>query len=346
MSGAPEDESHHEPVLLDEVLSFLRPGEGGLFIDCTVGLGGHTEAILEASPEAEVIGLDRDLESLQLARARLARFGRRFIDVQANFKELETVLDRLGAGQARGILADLGISSHQLDSQDRGFSFQTPAPLDMRMDRSQGGTGSDLLNSLSEADLADLIFQYGEERGARRIARAIVRERQRQPVTTTTQLAEIVVRVLKVPGRWRIHPATRTFQALRIAVNRELEGLAEFVSVAAGRLKPSGRLAVISFHSLEDGIIKRALRLASGQCQCEPRQRAILLRAYEQTDPAEERIRGTAIGNRAEVVVCDRCGARKQVTILTRKPIHPSEDEIKRNPRARSARLRVCERSD
>src|SRR5262249_3555490 len=220
-----------------------------------------------------------DLESLQVARVRLARFGKRFIDVHANFKELKTVLDSLRAGQATGILADLGISSHQLDSQDRGFSFQTQAPLDMRMDRSEGRTASDLLNSLSEADLADLIFQYGEERGARRIARAIVRERQRQPVTTTTQLAEIVVRVLKVQGRWRIHPATRTFQALRIAVNRELEGLAEFVSVAAGHLKPSGRLAVISFHSLEDGIIKRAFRLASGQCQCEPRQRAILLRA-------------------------------------------------------------------
>ena len=340
-SDDPEPESLHAPVLLAEVLNWLRASEGGLFVDCTVGLGGHVEAILESSPRAEVIGLDRDHESMELARERLARFGKRFTGIDGNFKELKSVLESRGISQAAGILADLGISSYQLAGPDRGFSFQTDAPLDMRMDRSQGPTAADLVNGLLETELADLIFKYGEERGARRIARAIAHERSRQHVSTTTHLAQIVVRALNVPGRWRIHPATRTFQALRIAVNDEMEGLAGFVPVAAGFLQPSGRLAVISFHSIEDGIIKRAFRLAAGQCQCNLKDRRLI--PSHGLDRADRQVRaGQSSGN----IVCERCGARKQVTILTRKPIQPSEDEVKRNPRSRSARLRVCERSD
>jgi 16S rRNA (cytosine1402-N4)-methyltransferase len=328
--------------MLTEVVDWLRATEGGMFVDCTVGLGGHTEAILQASPQSRVIGLDRDLESLQLANRRLDRFGDRFIGNHANFKELKPVLDSLAIVQPAGILADLGISSFQLSSEERGFSFQTEAPLDMRMDRSRGATASDLVNDLTEAELADLIFKYGEERGARRIARAIVRERSRQPVTSTIQLAQIVVRALNVKGRWRIHPATRTFQAFRIAVNGELEGLAEFVSVAAGYLQPSGRLAVISFHSLEDGIIKRAFRLAAGQCQCQPRRHAPGHQDYLDTLAGQTEV--SPSDQQIGKIVCDRCGARKLVDILTRKPIQPSQDEVRRNPRARSARLRVCAR--
>jgi len=344
MSGVPEQEQSHEPVMLAEVLDWLRPSQGGLFIDCTVGLGGHTEGILKASPRTRVIGFDRDLDSLEVARSRVKEFGERFTGIHANFKELGPVLNSLGVTQTAGILADLGISSYQLAGEDRGFSFQAEAPLDMRMDRSQGPTASDLINRLSEVELADLIFKYGEERGARRIARAIFRERHRHRVTTTTQLAQIVVRALNVPGRWRIHPATRTFQALRIAVNQELEGLGKFVSTGASHLEPSGRLAIISFHSLEDGIIKRAFRLASGQCQCKPARSGGRPLDMTQSLDLGESPGQTSVSQSGEAV-CERCGARKQVKILTRRPIQPGEDEIKRNPRARSARLRVCERS-
>jgi 16S rRNA (cytosine1402-N4)-methyltransferase len=290
--------------------------------------------------------LDRDQASLELASERLREFGERFTAIHANFKELKQVLDRMGISQVAGVLADLGISSYQLQAEDRGFSFQSEAPLDMRMDRSQGETAADLINSLPEAELADLIFKNGDERGSRRIARAIVSERRRQRVTTTTQLAQIVVRTLNVPGRWRIHPATRTFQALRIAVNGELAGLSEFVPIAASYLRPSGRLAIISFHSLEDAIIKRAFRLASGQCQCEPRRRGHRLEYLQAAGSVQAPGVVAPSGSGDGSVVCDRCGARKLVTILTRKPIQPSEGEIRRNPRARSARLRVCERSE
>jgi 16S rRNA (cytosine1402-N4)-methyltransferase len=345
MPEGTEHETGHEPVLLAEVLGWLRAGDGGVFVDCTTGLGGHSEAILESSRQAEVIGLDRDQDSLELASERLKKFGKRFSAIHANFKELKPVLDGMGINQVAGILADLGISSYQLQAGDRGFSFQAEAPLDMRMDRTQEVTAADLVNTLPEAELADLVFKKGDERGARRIARAIVSERRRQPVTTTTQLAQIVVRALNVPGRWRIHPATRTFQALRIAVNGELEGLSEFVLVAAGYLRPSGRLAIISFHSLEDAVVKRAFRLASGQCQCEPRRpgrSGSLLQSG-----MEEAAGGSAqSGSKDGTVVCYRCRARNLVRVLTKKPIQPGDAEIRRNPRARSARLRVCERSD
>jgi 16S rRNA (cytosine1402-N4)-methyltransferase len=322
------DMPSHQPVLLEEVTYWLRPERGGMFIDCTVGLGGHAEAMLAASPETVVIGIDRDLESLELARKRLATFGDRFLGIHADFKDLPELLSRVGAPEVRGVLADLGISSLQLENAERGFSFLFDAPLDMRMDRSGGETAADLVNRLGERELADLIFEYGQEHGARRIARAIVRERGRQKIVTTKQLADIVVRALNIPGRWRIHPATRTFQALRIAVNRELVGLAEFVSDAVSALGRGGRLAIISFHSLEDRIVKRAFRLESGKCLCEP------------AVPSA----GFADAESTSNTTCHRCGARRRVVILTKKPVRPSSEEIKRNLRSRSARLRVCEK--
>jgi 16S rRNA (cytosine1402-N4)-methyltransferase len=294
-----------------------------LFIDCTLGLGGHAEAILAASPESRVIGLDRDEEALALARQRLAGFGGRILTVKANFAELHSVLERIDATRIRGVLADLGVSSMQLDRSERGFSFADDAPLDMRTDASQAVTAASLVNELPERNLADLIFEFGEERKSRRIARLIVREREREPLTTTKRLADIVVRALRVPGRWRIHPATRTFQALRIAVNGELDALAALIPAAISALEAGGRLAIISFHSLEDRIVKREFRRHSGRCVCDS---AMRLRPE----------RGQA--------GCEGCGARRLVEVLTRKPIRPGEDEIAINSRSRSAVMRVCEK--
>jgi 16S rRNA (cytosine1402-N4)-methyltransferase len=322
----------HEPVLLDEVIEWLQPQQGGLFIDCTLGLGGHAEAILNASPETRLVGIDRDREAIEIASERLAVFKDRFRVVQANFKEIACVLGGLESESVRGILADLGVSSLQFDDRERGFSFQSDAPLDMRMDRSEGETAADLINSLDESELANLIFEYGEERGSRRIARIIVRERERQPVTTTKQLADLVVRALRVPGRWRIHPATRTFQALRIAVNDELKAIENLIPEAVGTLASGGRLAIISFHSLEDRIVKRGFLRESGRCICEA--------DYKRVPAAPPKPRPDLTGE----VVCERCGARARVSILTRKPISPGHDEVERNARSRSARLRVCER--
>ena len=338
-----ESEQHsqaHEPVLLAEVIDWLQPQQGGLFVDCTLGLGGHGEALLNASPDVVLIAMDRDDEALAVARERLKIFENRFQTVHANFEDVAAVLGKLDVDQARGILADLGVSSLQLDQSERGFSFASKAPLDMRMDRSAGETAADLVNSLPEAELADLIFDYSEERGARKIARAIVRERQREPVTTTDQLAAIVVRALRIPGRWRIHPATRTFQALRIAVNGELDALKRLIPDAISMLTPGGRLAIISFHSLEDRKVKQSFLRESGRCTCDSGT-AMLLLTQPRTNPA--RI-ATAAGERDEKIVCERCGARERVRILTRKPVRPSEEEVSRNPRSRSARLRVCER--
>jgi len=308
-----ESESIHQPVLLDEVLDFLQAERGGLFVDCTVGLGGHSEAILQASPDAQVLGIDRDEEALGLAKERLAQYGSRFRAVQTDFRELTRVLATAKVSQARGILADLGVSSWQLDSPSRGFSFRHDAPLDMRMDVAGGGeTAAELLGRLSEVDIARIIFEYGEERRSRRIARFIVERRERgEPVSTTRDLAQLVERAVGPGKKRRIHPATRTFQALRIAVNQELENLDRFVAEAVDLLEPEGRLAVISFHSLEDRIIKRTLLKLSGRCQCPPR-----------------------------VPQCT-CGARRMIDILTRRPITPGEEEVADNPRARSAKLRA-----
>lgn len=314
----------HTPVLVEEVVQWLRPAAGA-FIDCTLGLGGHSEALLLASPDITVLGIDRDREALEIAIRRLSQFGSRFQAVHGDFKDLGAILDAKRVHQVTGILADLGVSSFQLAAGDRGFSFLTESPLDMRMDPSAGETAASLIARLGEQELAGLIYEFGEERKARKIARAIVARRQISPILTTSQLAELVVKAARVPGRWRIHPATRTFQALRIAVNRELEGLEEFVSAAVSALEPGGRLAMISFHSLEDRIVKQSFKRESGQCLC--RRRPDL--------PPQ-----TA----SDELVCIHCGARRREIVLTRRPVSAGDSEIARNPRARSAKMRVCER--
>lgn len=304
----------HRPVLLLEATSLLAPERGGLFVDATLGLGGHSEAILSASPETRVLGIDRDREALRLAEERLAPFGARFRAVHANHRDIARVMSEAGEESANGILADLGVSSLQFDTAERGFSFRHDAPLDMRMDA--GGdeeTAAELLARLPEEEIARVIYEYGEERKSRRIARWIVERRERgEYLTRTTELAELVARAVGHKRGERIHPATRTFQALRIAVNRELEGLGEFIETAVDLLQTGGRLAVISFHSLEDRVVKRTLRRLAGQCECDPR-----------------------------LPRCE-CGARRAVEILTRRPVTPANAEAEENPRARSAKLRAC----
>ena len=289
----------HVSVLTAEVLQHLRPEQGGLFVDCTIGLGGHSRALLEAGAR-RVIGLDRDLDALARARETLAPWGDRVELVHADYRAIDEVLDRRQIAQIDGALADLGVSSLQFDAPGRGFSFQRDEPLDMRMDRSGGDSAADLVARSTERDLADAIFQYGEERFSRRVARAIVEARHDAPVVTTGRLASIVRRAIPRRGRMRIDPATRTFQALRIWVNRELDGLDRFVEAAARRLRAGARLVVIAFHSLEDRIVKHTLR------------------ALQQRDAL--------------------------VQVLTKKPIVPRDEEVERNPRARSAKLRVAER--
>jgi 16S rRNA (cytosine1402-N4)-methyltransferase len=285
----------HVPVLLQEVLTWLDPRPGGLYVDATVGTGGHAEAILERIlPGGRLVGLDRDPEALAVARRRLERFGEAVQLVQANFADLHYVLRALGIARVQGVLMDLGVSGLQLAAPHRGFSFRLAGPLDMRMDPASPVTAADLVNRLSEKELAELLRRYGEEPFAPRIAREIVR---RRPLSTTQELREAILRA--VPRRaWprRVDVATRTFQALRIAVNRELEALEQALPQAAEVLDPGGRLVVISFHSLEDRIVKHTLRRA------------------------------------------------KSLRVLTPKPIRPSPEEVRRNPHARSARLRAAER--
>lgn len=295
-------------------MRFLAPERGGLFVDCTVGLGGHSEAILEASSETRVVGIDRDSAALSLASERLAHFGERFRAIHADFRELDRVVRDLGEEAPAGILADLGVSSLQFDSPTRGFSFRFDAPLDMRMNpESDEETAADLLLRLPEEEIAAIIFEYGEERNSRRIASWIVETREQgKPITTTKELADLVARAAGKRKRWHIHPATRTFQALRIAVNRELEHLGRFVATAIDLLQPDGRFVVISFHSLEDRIMKQELRRHAGYCQCDSRSR-----------------------------VCT-CGARRAVEVLTKRPVVPDDIEIDANPRSRSAKLRAC----
>jgi len=290
----------HVPVLTAEAVGYLRAERGGVFVDCTIGLGGHARALLEAGA-TRVIGFDRDPDALVLARAALAPWEDRVDLVHADYRAIEDVLDRLQLTAVDGTLADLGVSSHQLGSPGRGFSFLRDERLDMRMDRSQGDTAADLLARSTEREIADTIFTFGEERFSRRIARAIVERRREAPIETTGQLAAIVRRVVPRSGHARIDPATRTFQALRIWVNRELEGLDRFLVAAARRLRAGARLVVITFHSLEDRIVKHTLR---------------------------------ALDRQSDGVL----------TVLTKKPIVPGDDEIHRNPRARSAKLRAAER--
>jgi 16S rRNA (cytosine1402-N4)-methyltransferase len=312
--GAP-----HRPVLLRETIRLLEPARGGLFVDGTLGLGGHSEAILEASADTRVIGIDRDREALSFATERLARFGPRFRAAHANFRDIARVIAEAGEESASGVLVDLGVSSLQFDTSQRGFSFRHDAPLDMRMDaESEEETAAELLAHLPEEEIARLIFEYGEERRSRRIARWIVERRERgEPIKTTGELAALVARAVGPQRRGdSIHPATRTFQALRIAVNQELEGLGQFIATAIDLLQADGRFVAISFHSLEDRIVKRALRRDAGQCECPPR-----------------------------APICS-CGARHAVEILTRRPIVPGPSERDENPRARSAKLRAARKLD
>jgi 16S rRNA (cytosine1402-N4)-methyltransferase len=289
----------HEPVLLPEALGLLAPARGGVFVDCTVGLGGHSRALLE-SGATKLIGLDRDGSALAIARETLSAFADRVELVHADYRELGRVLDERGLAGVSGALADLGVSSMQLDDERRGFSFRRDEPLDMRMDQSQGPSATELLRTVDESELADVIFQFGEERHSRRVARAIVTARREAPIDTTGRLAAIVRRAVPHHGYQRIDPATRTFQALRIWVNRELDGLDAFLAEAAGRLLAGARLAVITFHSLEDRIVKHTFR------------------ALEKTGEG--------------------------LRILTKRPVVPADDEVARNPRARSAKLRAIER--
>lgn len=258
------EEPRHVPVLPDEVRSLLLPERGGTFVDCTVGLGGHARMLLEGGA-ARLIGIDRDTDALAIARAALAEFGDRVTLVHADYRSLAGVLDAQGETAVSGVLADLGVSSMQLEGEGRGFSFKRDEPLDMRMDRTQGETAEELLDRVDEAELADLIYRFGEERRSRQVARAVVTARSQSPITTTARLAEIVRRGVAARGWQRIDPATRTFQALRIWVNGELDGLESFIGTSAARLQPGGRLAVIAFHSLEDRVVKHTLRdLARG----------------------------------------------------------------------------------
>jgi len=253
----------HVPVMRDEVISLLQPERGGVFVDCTVGLGGHARALLERGASS-LVGLDRDPAALALAREALADWKDRVDLVHADFRELAAVLDGRGVASVTGILADLGVSSMQLDTEGRGFSFRRDEPLDMRMDTTRGETAAELLARVDETELADVIFQFGEERHSRRVARAIVAARRRAPLVTTGQVADVVRRAVPHKGWQRIDPATRTFQALRIWVNRELEGLDTFLTTAAARLASGGRLVVIAFHSLEDRIVKQTFRALAG----------------------------------------------------------------------------------
>ena len=255
----------HEPVLVAETVALLDPSRGGLFVDCTVGLGGHARAVLDAGA-SRLLGFDRDTTALALAAAALAAWGDRVDLVHADYRELGPILDARGIERVDGVLADLGVSSMQFDTEGRGFSFRRDEPLDMRMDQTQGPTVADLLASVDEEDLANVIFQHGEERFSRRIARRIVEARRVAPITTTGQLARLVRSAVPHKGYQRIDPSTRTFQALRIWVNRELDGLDTFLQEASGRLRAGARLAVITFHSLEDRIVKHVFRaLAAGE---------------------------------------------------------------------------------
>lgn len=301
----------HVPVLYREVLTGLQVRPGGCYIDATIGAGGHAAGILDTStPDGRLLGLDADPEAVAFAQSALRHFGDRALVVAANFREIKAVAIAHGFEQVDGVLMDLGFSSRQLAAADRGFSFDRDGPLDMRLNPNQELTAADLIEELSESELADLIWRYGEERHSRRIARAIVAAR---PVTTTGQLAGLVAKA--VGHREKIHPATRVFQALRIAVNDELGALAEALPQARDLIRPGGRLAVIAFHSLEDRLVKQFYQQEARDCICPP-----------------------------DVPMCV-CGHMATLGLITRKPIRPSDEEIGQNPRSRSARLRIAYRA-
>src|SRR5687768_13974603 len=305
------NDAPHQPVLYKEIIHALQPGRGGRYVDGTLGAGGHARGILEASvPDGQLLGLDVDPQALALARKTLAPYEQRIHLVQASYTSLSTQLAKLGWAEVDGIVLDLGASSMQFDTPERGFSFAHDAPLDMRFGSSMLKTAADLVNELSERELADLLYQFGEERDSRKIARAIVKAR---PLHTTRELVAVIEAVSPRRGD-RIHPATRTFQALRIAVNEELASIEKVLPQAVTSLKSGGRLAVISFHSLEDRIVKDFFREQSKDLVNPP---------YEQIYKEE------------------RKATLKEVN---RKPITPSDEEVKSNPRARSAKLRIAEK--
>jgi len=305
MSGTP-----HQPVLYHEIIHALQPKNAGHYVDGTLGAGGHARGILETcKPEGRLLGLDVDPQALALARENLAPYGQRAHLLQASYDSLAGILQEIGWDKVDGILLDLGLSSMQLDTAERGFSFQHDAPLDMRFNPASPTSAADLVNTLPQEELADLIYRYGEERASRRIAQAIVKAR---PLQTTRQLAAVIEAVL--PRKGRVHPATQTFQALRIAVNEELDRVENVLPQAVAALKSGGRLAIISFHSLEDRIVKEYFRKESRDCICPPRQ-----------------------------PVCT-CGHKATLKEVTRKPIIPGKAEIEANPRARSAKLRIAEK--
>jgi 16S rRNA (cytosine1402-N4)-methyltransferase len=302
----------HTPALLKEVVDALAVRPGGRYVDCTLGGGGHAEAVLEAaSPDGELLGIDLDPDALAAARQRLAAFGERATFVEGNFSRVGDLCRERGFAPVRGILFDLGLSSLQLEEESRGFSFQREGPLDMRFSPRQGLTAADIVNTYSEEKLADLFWRYGEERQSRRIARRLIEER---PFRTTTELAKAVEQAVGRRARGVIHPATTTFQALRIAVNQELDSLETALIQAHGLLGFGSRLVVISYHSLEDRIVKDFLRQETRDCVCPPR-----------------------------VPVCV-CGHRATLRLVARGAVRPSPAEVAANPRARSARLRVAER--
>ncbi len=311
------DTSHleHVPVLLREAIEYLAPKAGGVYVDGTLGSGGHAEEILRRSaPDGIVIGLDRDAEAVDRSRERLSAYGERAVLRQENYRDLDRVLGDLGIGVVDGVLLDLGVSWFHLRTPERGFSFMLDGPLDMRMDRSGARTAADLVNRLPRQELAEIIREYGEEQKAGAIARAIEKARARGPITRTVQLADIISSEFPFHLPRRIHPATRTFQALRIAVNDEMESLREGVQHAHHVLRHGGRMVIISFHSLEDRIAKQLFASWAKGCACPPR-----------------------------VPVCV-CGQKPSVRVLTKKPVLPSEEEVERNPAARSAKLRAAEK--
>ena len=306
---------HHIPILRDTVVSLLAPQRGGTFVDGTLGGGGHAEAVLERLPEGgRLYGIDRDGAAIEAASLRLGRFGEAFTAIRGNFFDMKRLLAGQGVMEADGILLDLGVSSHQLDTPERGFSYHEDAPLDMRMDPSAPLSAYDVVNGYPAEALARIIREYGEERYAMRVANAIVREREKAPLDSTVRLAEIVKRAMPAPARReQQHPARRTFQALRIAVNDELKPLEQALDDFASLLKPGGRLCVIAFHSLEDRVVKTTFHRLAHPCTCPP-----------------------------SFPVCV-CGKKPTVTLITRKPITASDGELEENPRARSATLRIAE---
>ena len=315
MSSSGTDATHIS-VLLNEIVEIVDPQPDELLVDATLGLGGHSKALLERQPGSRLIGLDQDSAAIEIATQILEPFDDRVTLVQTNFAHIRSTLADMGVECVDVIIADLGVSSLQFDSETRGFSFRFVAPLDMRMDASrESPTAAELLETLSEEEIANLIYRFGEERHSRKIARRLVQRREAgNPVRTTKELAELVERALPRRPNDKIHPATRTFQALRIAVNEELEVLEKFLRDSVELLAPGGRLAVISFHSLEDRIVKQAFLRFSGRCQCPPR-----------------------------MPVC-QCGAVKKVDILTKKPVVPEDNEARVNPRSRSAKLRAVQK--